>query len=476
MSLLRPYRNHSAVSHAAEAARTPGSACAADPMDSRLRGDRDTLSTLLDRGADGRRAHRVGRTRRRLRSGSDIWAGAVYLLTCGALALAAVGSIVDTRGARAWWLGFTTFGMRSTWPWRFHPTPVALQYAPGYPPTRCSASFASPYLEPGPYSHFRPGLTRSPITPICKPANCLFGLLAGTLGGSLAYALFGASRVDPPPAGAGTRRRRAWPAVVGLAGLVLLATISWSGHGKHRGLWAGEAVLLTWGLLGLTTVAAVCGRKRRRAVWLGATLFGAGYMLLVAGQPLAFVTDASGQPWPQLATNRLLNAARPWLPTDRQRVPARVRWGRLLQRPDRPGARPADPDAVPAGDPPSRRAGVRRDRNAKPGRVRSPDLRQPEGTQGSGKTLESPVTIALEGAPLRTSLGLALDQLSLSYTVKGGALIVNDDYARPGRPRRSVSDNRPVVAGPPRGRGRRHTGRRHSRTARRNIRRSEGVE
>ena len=44
------------------------------------------------------------------------------------------------------------------------------------------------------------------------------------------------------------------------------------------------------------------------------------------------------------------------------------------------------------------------------------------------KTLESPVTIALEGAPLRTSLGLALDQLSLSYTVKGGVLVVNDDY------------------------------------------------
>ncbi len=38
-----------------------------------------------------------------LRSGSHIWAGAVFLLACGVLSLAAVGSVIDTRGCWRTW-------------------------------------------------------------------------------------------------------------------------------------------------------------------------------------------------------------------------------------------------------------------------------------------------------------------------------------------------------------------------------------
>src|SRR4029077_15831912 len=46
------------------------------------------------------------------------------------------------------------------------------------------------------------------------------------------------------------------------------------------------------------------------------------------------------------------------------------------------------------------------------------------------KKLVSPVKINLEGVPLRTTLELVLEQSSLVYTVKGGAIVVtevNDD-------------------------------------------------
>src|SRR4051812_41066634 len=45
-----------------------------------------------------------------LRSGSAIWAGMTFLVTCGVLALAVVGAVCRVGPARAWWLGFALFG------------------------------------------------------------------------------------------------------------------------------------------------------------------------------------------------------------------------------------------------------------------------------------------------------------------------------------------------------------------------------
>src|SRR4029077_9588145 len=115
--------------------------------------------------------------------------------------------------------------------------------------------------------------------------------------------------VISPLARPGSERRRFRLAVMGLVIFVLLTAAALTGAQKAPGMWAGAMVLVTWGLLGLTTVGALCGQRRRRATCLGATLFGTGYMLMVAGLPVALVTSVYRQPWPQFATNRLLNAA-----------------------------------------------------------------------------------------------------------------------------------------------------------------------
>ena len=197
-----------------------------------------------------------------LRSGSDIWAGAWFLLTCGALALAAVGSVFDTRGARAWWLGFAIFGCGYL-VLAFSYPPLLLD-AP-YPPTDSLLRFAMPYVGPGP--SWLPGAHGLADNPYLQTGHCLLGLLAGTLGGVLAHALFSGAPVDPPPASCRSGRPSRL-AVLGLIGFVLLAATAMAGARKAPGTWAGAIVLLIWGLLGLTTVGAACGQRRRaRLAW-----------------------------------------------------------------------------------------------------------------------------------------------------------------------------------------------------------------
>ena len=48
----------------------------------------------------------------------------------------------------------------------------------------------------------------------------------------------------------------------------------------------------------------------------------------------------------------------------------------------------------------------------------------PLGMQEADKTLTSPVSIDLEGVPLKTTLRLLLKQLGLTYTVKDGFLMI----------------------------------------------------
>ena len=49
----------------------------------------------------------------------------------------------------------------------------------------------------------------------------------------------------------------------------------------------------------------------------------------------------------------------------------------------------------------------------------------PIGLQQAERTLNSTVTIDLEGVPLKTSLRLALKQLGLAYCVRDGVLIIS---------------------------------------------------
>ncbi|MBV8557496.1 MAG: hypothetical protein JO116_18190, partial [Planctomycetaceae bacterium] len=51
----------------------------------------------------------------------------------------------------------------------------------------------------------------------------------------------------------------------------------------------------------------------------------------------------------------------------------------------------------------------------------------PVGLQEAEKTMTSPVTLDLEGVPLRTTLRLLLKQLGLTYTVKDGLLTITSE-------------------------------------------------
>ena len=184
-------------------------------------------------------------------------------------------------------------------------------------------------------------------------------------------------------------------------------------------------------MLGLTTVAAACCQGRRRAACLGASLFGAGYLLLVAGLPFALLTDVNRQPWPQLATNRLLNAVRPWLPTVVSEYPAgsdgvAFANARILQTLDQ-----IIQMRFPQGKPLRDLLAYVVSATRSPDGHEIPIYLNPGSVDDMEKTLQTPVKIDLEGVPLRTTLELALEQCELLYTVKGGVIIVTSGSDSP---------------------------------------------
>ena len=83
-----------------------------------------------------------------LRSGSENWAGAMFLLTCGILALAVVGSVFSTgsrQGPGGWdsrVFGFAYLVFAFAYPPFFYDAPIL--------PTDSLLEIVQPYLGPGP--------------------------------------------------------------------------------------------------------------------------------------------------------------------------------------------------------------------------------------------------------------------------------------------------------------------------------------
>jgi hypothetical protein len=106
---------------------------------------------------------------------------------------------------------------------------------------------------------------------------------------------------------AGCWRRPAFAAFLGF-GFVIAAVLAGWQSGPEIG--AGAAILLTWAVMGLAALGAVCARGCCREAWFGAASFGIGY-LIVAFSPILTMA---------LPTDHFLNAVfRPGGPT-----PARV--------------------------------------------------------------------------------------------------------------------------------------------------------
>ena len=142
-------------------------------------------------------------------------------------------------------------------------------------------------------------------------AHCIWSLLAAAVGGTLGRVLFAASErdheqaiVDPDTGRQLPQKWRRGPVVIWLIGLALVASATLACSMSAPGLWAGVIVLLTCGMLGMATLGALVGQGSRRTMWLGAALFGSGYMCLTFGR-------SGDSAWPYLPTTHLLNAIRP---------------------------------------------------------------------------------------------------------------------------------------------------------------------
>jgi hypothetical protein len=213
-----------------------------------------------------------------LRSASDAWAGAMLMLVCGVLGLAIVGIVCRSGIERTWWLGFALFGcgylVLAFWSENnFNRLPTATL-------TLFLSSKFDPTIKQGAW----PG-GGSLHWSFSQIAHCVWALLAAILGGALASVLFAGPEhhrkrpvVETYPGGQLPPIWRRGPAVIWLAGLAIVALAALAGSRTAPGLWAGVVFLLTCGMFGLAILGALVGRGSRWTMWLGAALFGCGYM------------------------------------------------------------------------------------------------------------------------------------------------------------------------------------------------------
>ena len=251
-----------------------------------------------------------------------------FLLTCAVLCLAIVGVVCDGNARRAWWLGFALFGwgylLLAFWSSVELPT-MALLDAIGQ---RFDLSVHFSGRMGGMGGGMRSaGLWRAAMfggfggfggasnQSIIQISHCLLALLAALIGGASASFFFGGSKdsanaLDRRTPIATPARRRKWllPTLLGLAACVMLVFLGLFLVRSSPGFWIGSTFLATWVLLGMTVLGAASSHSKGRQIWLGAALFGVGYMTL------AFGRARDGETWPSMLTDHLLYALRGWVP------------------------------------------------------------------------------------------------------------------------------------------------------------------
>jgi hypothetical protein len=390
-----------------------------------------------------------------LRNASDNWAGVMLLLTCGTLALAIVGVVCRTEGERAWWLGFALFGWGylalAFWSWHHAGIPslptldwlIALTATLGANPQPMGPGggiggmggmgggmrSVRPFMVAGGFGGGPGGGGWADW--YVQVGHCLWALVLAILGGILARALFAlpAGRSETPrDVSRPGWRRWARPAGVGALGLVLVTLLFTVRSRSAPGIGSGATFLLTWALLGFTALGAILDRRRRGEIWLGAALFGAGYMILAFGrEPAPFPVPHL----PILPTDQFLLSLKSWLPRSAEGFFVSTEDGaanaRILKALDERIAMHFA-DETPLDDV------LQHIRLA----ARGPDGKgipiyvDPIGLQEAERSLTSTVTIDLEGVPLGTTLHVCLKQLGLAYCIRDGFLtITSEESASP---------------------------------------------
>jgi hypothetical protein len=365
-----------------------------------------------------------------LKSGDEPWAGVMFLLTCGVLGLAVIGALCRREAERAWWLGFAVFG------WGYMVLAFWLsEYLPKLPTLTLLEVLYSKFRPSSPFDGFGPavmgafggsssggsaifGYARSQII------HCLWALLFATIGGLLARAFFGSPDgrpANPEPAAQSTSSsppsRWLRPTIVAMTVAILLTSIAATWSRPAAGLWAGVTFYLTCILLGLAILGTLVGRGRRPVICMGAALFGAGYMLLAFG-------GSSDRPRPAIATDLLLNAIRPRFPLISESTASQN--ARILDELNRPIPMPF-PNETPLDDV----LKYIKVATSSPGYRGIPIYVNPIGLQEAERSLNSTVTVDLEGVPLKTTLKLCLKQLGLDCSVQDGYLRITSEDEHP---------------------------------------------
>jgi hypothetical protein len=374
-----------------------------------------------------------------LRTNSSLWAGVVFLLTCGVLALAAIAAISRRDSERAWWLGVAIFG------WGY----LALVFAssdydgvrPQLPTSlaliKLDSKLRIPDVDTGPIIGFDRGQFERHRA-FYHVGHSLFALLAAVLGGAISRFLLGGPlnrsnggtaeqklaraglQSDADSASKKSRYLRfrttcAVGAAIAVAGFIALFFGSI--------VLASVTFLLTCAWLALVTVGMISSRGSRRARWGGAALFGWGYFFL------AFNSYAIDSTWPfagELEPPYLLTVGDfDYVYT---RYPRLERWlpqfgagnfrdnAGVLNALEQPLTLHF-PQETPFEDVLSYIRSATRNRNLPDGLRLYVD---PVALQEAEKTMTSPVTIDIENVPLRVSLRLVLKQLDLHYVIENG--------------------------------------------------------
>jgi hypothetical protein len=380
-----------------------------------------------------------------IRLGPEATSGAMTLVTCAVLLLAIVGAVSRQGGRRAWWLGFALFG------WAYL---VAAYFSspdgPEFPTIALSSAVASRAGASdgfvadvrgvravggmnGGGGGFGGGGVNTNV-PHQWIAHCIWSLLFGLLGALLARLLFGSAPEpgesavrEPVPSGTGTKRWRSWPGmpVTVLSLLVVVTSLALLASTSDMVLWFGATFLLTLAILGLAVLGAVYNRGKRRARWLGAALFGLGYLALV----MIGLPDL--QVWPDRLTDALLRSAAPLLRVVVRGYPDSIaqnifatnaRIMRALEK----HAPFSFNEETPLEDVLKY---VKQVANAPDGKGIEIYV-DPMGLQEADKTMTSTIrNVELDDVTIKAGLGAILPQLDLAYFVRDGVLVISSEDA-----------------------------------------------
>jgi hypothetical protein len=252
---------------------------------------------------------------------------------------------------------------------------------------------------------FGGGPSSTPLGPFEKIGHCLWALVAALIGGVVSSLLFGGRRKRDEPIPVAARapgRRPFWPAFLGVAGCVIivwLGLLSSLGAKSSPEFWAGTTFFFTCGLVGTMVLAAAAGQGKGRQVWLGAALFGVGYMILSFGRA------QDSETWPSVPTDHLLHALRPWFPPVVSGFPTSATGvaaanARILEALELPVPMPFK-EEIPLEDVVIHIKAATRG----PGGRSIPIYVDPIGLSEADKTMASTIrNIDLQGVPLKTTL------------------------------------------------------------------------